>query len=66
MNNVNQRIPLEMSMHNLDVELSKLFELTSSMDESDKIYLKKLSLRLNSLSEQLNQPRSYIYEPTHF
>ncbi|MCW5590027.1 MAG: hypothetical protein KIT27_10270 [Legionellales bacterium] len=66
MNNVNQRIPLEMSMHNLDVELSKLFELTSSMDESDKIYLKELSLRLNSLSEQLNQPRSYIYEPTHF
>lgn len=66
MNNVNRRIPLEMSMHNLDVELSKLVELTSSMDEADKIYLKELSLKLNKLSEQLNQPRTYIYEPACF
>ena len=57
--NDDKRIPLEMSMQNIDVEVSRLTDLLQLMEEADKIYLKSLALRLGELSAQLNKPTRY-------
>jgi len=49
MYNDDKRIPLEMSMQNIDVEVSRLTDLLQLMEEADKIYLKSLALRLGEL-----------------
>ena len=48
--NDDKRIPLEMSMQNIDVELSRLTDLLQLIEEADKIYLKSLALGLGELS----------------
>ncbi len=60
----NKHIPLEMSMQNIDVEVSRLTDLLQLMEKADKIYLKSLALRLGELSTQLNQPTHY--QASHF
>lgn len=62
--NDDKRIPLEMSMQNIDVELSRLTDLLQLMEEADKIYLKSLALKLGELSAQSNQPTHY--QACHF
>lgn len=64
MNFNDNHVNLEISMHSLDTEISRLSSLVYEIDEVDRIYLKELNARLNGLTgkvDQIASTRVYVH-----